>query len=73
MPAKKVFETPEEAQQYLEELRRRNRERAKYFYDNKLKLIPKNMKNLKINVRDIVMIIIIKTKNCLLKFKNTLV
>ncbi len=29
MPAKKVFETPEEAQQYIEELRMRYGEREK--------------------------------------------
>jgi hypothetical protein len=45
MPAKKVFETPKEAQQYLEELRRRNRERAKTFLTIKLKLIQKNINN----------------------------
>ena len=44
MPPKKVFETPEEAQQYLEELRRRNRERAKHFYDNKIKTDPEKYK-----------------------------
>ena len=37
MPPKKIFETPEQAAEYLEELRRRNRERAKYFYDHKIK------------------------------------
>ena len=45
MPPRKVFETPEQAAEYLEELRRRNRERAKYFYDNNLKLTPKNINN----------------------------
>jgi hypothetical protein len=35
MATKKVFETPREAQQYFEELRRRNGERARYFYDKK--------------------------------------
>ncbi len=28
MPVKKVFATPEEAQNYIEELRKKNRERA---------------------------------------------
>ena len=40
MPPRKVFETPEQAAEYLEELRRRNRERAKEFYDNKIKTDP---------------------------------
>jgi hypothetical protein len=35
MPAKKEFSTAEEAAEYIEFLRRRNRERAKEFYDNK--------------------------------------
>ncbi len=34
MSPKKVFETAEEAAEYIEFLRRRNRERAKEFYDN---------------------------------------
>ena len=42
MPPKKVFETAEEAAEYIEFLRRRNRERAKEFMTIKLKLIPKN-------------------------------
>ncbi len=41
MPPKKIFETPEQAAEYLEELRRRNRERAKTFMTIKLKLTPK--------------------------------
>ncbi len=42
MPVKKVFETLEEAQEYIEELRRKNKEiKSKYFYDKKLKLILK--------------------------------
>ena len=40
MPVKKVFATPEEAENYIEELRRRNRERAKIFYENKIKTNP---------------------------------
>jgi hypothetical protein len=40
MPAKKVFETAEEAAVYIEFLRRRNRERVKKFYDNKIKTDP---------------------------------
>ena len=44
MPPKKIFETPEQAAEYLEELRRRNRERAKYFYDNKIKTDPEKYK-----------------------------
>ena len=35
MPAKKEFSTAEEAAEYIEFLRRRNRERAKEFYENK--------------------------------------
>ncbi len=35
MPLKKVFETAEEAAEHIEFLRKRNRERAKYFYDLK--------------------------------------
>ena len=38
MPPKKVFETAEEAAEYIEFLRRRNRERAKQFYDNKIEI-----------------------------------
>lgn len=45
MPVKKVFETPEDAANYLEELRRRNRERAKQFYDNKIKADPEKYKD----------------------------
>ena len=44
MPPRKVFETPEQAAEYLEELRRRNRERAKHFYDNKIKTDPEKYK-----------------------------
>jgi preprotein translocase subunit Sss1 len=44
MPPRKVFETPEQAAEYLEVLRRRNRERAKYFYDNKIKTDPEKYK-----------------------------
>jgi preprotein translocase subunit Sss1 len=40
MPPKKIFATPEEAAEYVEELRRRNRERAKAHYDNKIKTDP---------------------------------
>jgi hypothetical protein len=47
MPAKKVFEIPEEAAEYNEFLRRRNSERAKEFYDNKIYTNPENMKNIK--------------------------
>ena len=42
MPAKKEFSTAEEAAEYIEFLRRRNRERAKEFYDNKIKTNPEN-------------------------------
>ncbi len=45
MPPKKIFETPEQAAEYLEELRRRNRERAKYFDDNKIKTDPEKYKH----------------------------
>ena len=44
MPPKKVFETAEEAAEYIEFLRRRNRERAKEFYDNKIKTDPEKYK-----------------------------
>ena len=40
MPAKKEFSTVEEAAEYIEFLRRRNRERAKEFYENKIKTNP---------------------------------
>ena len=40
MPAKKEFSTAEEAAKYIEFLRRRNRERAKEFYENKIKTNP---------------------------------
>ena len=40
MPAKKEFSTAKEAAEYIEFLRRRNRERAKEFYDNKIKADP---------------------------------
>lgn len=40
MPAKKEFTSAEEAQQYIEFLRQRNRERAKVFYDTKIKTDP---------------------------------
>ena len=53
MPAKKEFSTAEEAAKYIEFLRRRNRERA---------TDPENMKYLKINVKNIVIIFIIKIK-----------
>ena len=45
MPVKKVFATPEEANDYIEELRRRKRERAKFFMKTKLKRIQKNINN----------------------------
>ena len=44
MPAKKEFSTAEEAAEYIEFLRRRNRERAKEFYDNKIKTDPEKYK-----------------------------
>ena len=44
MPAKKVFETAEEAAEYIEFLRIRNRERAKALYDNKIKTDPEKYK-----------------------------
>ena len=40
MPPKKIFATAEEAAEYVEELRRRNRERSKAHYDNKIKTDP---------------------------------
>ena len=40
MPPKKVFSTPEEEAEYLEELKRKNRERVKAFYENKIKTNP---------------------------------
>ena len=40
MPPKKEFSTAEEAAEYIEFLRRRNRERAKEFYENKIKTDP---------------------------------
>ncbi len=40
MPPKKVFETAELADEYIEFLRKRNRERAEEFYDNKIKTDP---------------------------------
>ena len=40
MPPKKIFATAEEAAEYLEELRRHYRERAKAHYDNKIKTDP---------------------------------
>ncbi len=45
MPPKKIFQTPEQAAEYLEELRRRNREKAKYFYDKKIKTDPEKYKH----------------------------
>ena len=62
MPAKKEFSTAEEAAEYIEFLRRRNRERAKEFFDNKIKLIPKNINNFWKNARNQIMIFIIKIK-----------
>ena len=44
MPPKKVFETAEEAAEYIEFLRRRNRERTKEFYDKKIKTDPEKYK-----------------------------
>jgi preprotein translocase subunit Sss1 len=44
MPAKKEFSTAEEAAEYIEFLRQRNRERAKEFYDNKIKTNPEKYK-----------------------------
>ena len=70
MPAKKEFSTAEEAAEYIEFLRRRNRERAKEFYDNKIKLIPKNINNFWKNAENQVVIIITKIKICTSKFKN---
>ncbi len=40
MPPKKIFTTAEEAAEYVEELRRRNRERSKAHYDKKIKTDP---------------------------------
>ncbi len=62
MSAKKEFSTAEEAAEYIEFLRRRNRERATEFYDNKIKLIPKNINNFWKNVRNLAMIIITRIK-----------
>ena len=62
MPAKKEFSTAEEAAEYIEFLRRRNRKRAKESMIIKLKLTSKNMKYLRVNVKNIVIIFIIKIK-----------
>ncbi len=40
MPAKKEFSRAEETAEYIEFLRRRNRERTKEFYENKIKTNP---------------------------------
>ena len=40
MPAKKEFSTAEEAAEYIEFFSRRNRERKKELYDNKIKTDP---------------------------------
>ena len=47
MPAKREFSTAEEAAEYIEFLRRRNRERAKEFYDNKIKTNPEKCEEFK--------------------------
>ncbi len=62
MPPKEVFETAEEAAEYIEFLRRRNRERAKEFYDNKIKTDPEKYNNFWKNAENQVMIIITKIK-----------
>ena len=62
MPPKKVFETAEEAAEYIEFLRRRNRERAKEYYDNKIKTNPEKYKQFWKNAESQVMIIITKIK-----------
>ena len=62
MPAKKEFSTAEEAAEYIEFLRQRNRERAKEFYDNKIKTNPEKYKQFWKNVRSLAMIITTKIK-----------
>ena len=62
MPAKKEFSTAEEAAEYIEFLRRRNRERAKEFYENKIKTDPEKYAAFKINAINIVITFIIKIK-----------
>ena len=62
MPAKKQFSTAEEAAEYIEFLRRRNRERAKEFYDNKIKTDPEKYKQFWKNAKNPAMITITKTK-----------
>ena len=47
MPAKKEFSTAEEAAEYIEFLSRRNREKAKEFYDNKIKTDPEKYEVIK--------------------------
>ena len=44
MPVKKIFETPEEAVKYVEELRQKNRERAKKYYNEIIKSNPEKHK-----------------------------
>ena len=62
MPAKKEFSTAEEAAEYIEFLRRRNRERAKEYYDNKIKTDPEKYKQFWKNAESLAMIITIKIK-----------
>ena len=62
MPAKKEFSTAEEAAEYIEFLRRRNRERTKEFYENKIKTNPEKYEVFKNNVKYIVIIFTIKIK-----------
>ncbi len=62
MPAKKEFSTAEEAADYIEFLRRRNRERAKEFYDNKIETNPEFINNFWENARNLAMIITIKIR-----------
>ena len=62
MPAKKEFSTAEEAAEYIEFLRRRNRERAKEFYENKIKTNPEKYEVFKNNAKYTVIIFTIKIK-----------
>ena len=70
MPPKKIFATPEEAAEYVQELRRRNREQAKHIMIIKLKLIPKSISSSYKNARNLAMIIITRTRIYMLKFKK---
>ena len=70
MPPKKVFETAEEAAEYIEFLKRRNRERAKEFYDNEIKTDPEKYKQFLEKCRKPSNDYDHKNKICTSKFKN---